>query len=894
MKMATPPPKVPLLRLQPPQDIFQRLADAEQHILELRSRIIGLTALNAELTQKLTHEVTETTALKALDARNDELQAQLTAANKEITGLQADLALAEKLEKRMMTKVATAEKVREETEISLLNSGPIGRAQVERVAALNARIEELEAQLSGRRPAQKLGTPPPRTPKIVAADKGRDGSDLIGSREDMQQQIRALTEELSSLRANLIAAEERVSIQTEAAQAAKQSLAEESGKRSALQEQVTALNIRLEEANANTSQQEPVPNNAAAKGGEEVAQLIAENKRLTSLLAEAERAVEEAAHLQDVLEAERESHALQDGILEDTLARQRRAEQTAAMAQEQLEQERSAAAAARERSRNATAGGLADREEKAAVKAQLAELQAEVASLRAAAKNAGQESEQRASELAGLRLQHSSLGSTHEATLKELDVVHSSHSNAAKRAEEALAELALVRDTQQALTKQAQQLASVHAQQAAQARAELEEVRRAAADSIRSSSVSTEQLRELQDLRDRVADADQERARWAAGTAAGSGDGTELEKLRLQLRHVEGELAAAGSTSAGFDVDLASVDDVIALKTQVANLMAEIESERHAAREVAALAAAKAEEVEELSEQLALAREMLGKQGVPVFTAPTSPSSQSSDGGSRPNSPPDIGTSQHNPGPHRLPPRFHGPQVEQLPRRSPRMVITPRQIEDRSEEIQSLKTELAGLRDELRTVRGQLASAVSASAAAEGRVRQLSSQVSVRDAALAKMREEHDAVVSSLKQVTAEAAQLRRNSVDQEVPGQELAALQAKYGAVAAKHEEALGKLAALQAAKEAAESVKASALAEAASHQQTARSHAIRSEEKQAEIEELRAEVRRGEARLRTLHRDMKAQQDKAELHSKFSTQYLTELEDLRSKHAALQDARL
>ncbi len=62
------------------------------------------------------------------------------------------------------------------------------------------------------------------------------------------------------------------------------------------------------------------------------------------------------------------------------------------------------------------------------------------------------------------------------------------------------------------------------------------------------------------------------------------------------------------------------------------------------------------------------------------------------------------------------------------------------------------------------------------------------------------------------------------------------------------------------------------------------------RSEEKQAEIEELRAEVRRGEARLRTLHRDMKAQQDKAELHSKFSTQYLTELEDLRSKHAALQ----
>lgn len=78
-------------------------------------------------------------------------------------------------------------------------------------------------------------------------------------------------------------------------------------------------------------------------------------------------------------------------------------------------------------------------------------------------------------------------------------------------------------------------------------------------------------------------------------------------------------------------------------------------------------------------------------------------------------------------------------------------------------------------------------------------------------------------------QVTAEAAQLRRNSVDQEVPGHELAALQAKYGAVAAKHEEALGKLAALQAAKEAAEAVKMSALSEAATHQQNARSHAIR-----------------------------------------------------------------
>jgi hypothetical protein len=70
---------------------------------------------------------------------------------------------------------------------------------------------------------------------------------------------------------------------------------------------------------------------------------------------------------------------------------------------------------------------------------------------------------------------------------------------------------------------QAQQLASVHAQQAAQAREELEEVRRAAADSIRSSGVTTGQLRELEHLRDRVAAADRERARWAAGSSAGSG-----------------------------------------------------------------------------------------------------------------------------------------------------------------------------------------------------------------------------------------------------------------------------------------------------------------------------------------------------------------------------------
>ena len=72
------------------------------------------------------------------------------------------------------------------------------------------------------------------------------------------------------------------------------------------------------------------------------------------------------------------------------------------------------------------------------------------------------------------------------------------------------------------------------------------------------------------------------------GKCCAAGGDTELERLRFQLRHVEGELAAARGAAAGVDVNLAHVDDVIALKTQVANLMAELESERHAAREVGA------------------------------------------------------------------------------------------------------------------------------------------------------------------------------------------------------------------------------------------------------------------------------------------------------------------
>lgn len=54
---------------------------------------------------------------------------------------------------------------------------------------------------------------------------------------------------------------------------------------------------------------------------------------------------------------------------------------------------------------------------------------------------------------------------------------------------------------------------------------------------------------------------------------------------------------------------------------------------------------------------------------------------------------------------------------------------------------------------QLRSVRGQLASSVSACAAAEGRSRQLSEQLKQREAALANMREDHEKVVSSFKQV---------------------------------------------------------------------------------------------------------------------------------------------
>ena len=180
-------------------DLLQRLGDAEALVTELRSRILGLTALNADLTRQLHAGADEAAALSAAEARSRELEAQLAAAAKEIPGLQvlwgrhplhaaiscafesptahlpetqqveeralpgippdamllhtqkpagffqggppnqpdaghatsqADLALAERVERRLMHRAADAEAAREDVEAVLARGGPTGRAQV--------------------------------------------------------------------------------------------------------------------------------------------------------------------------------------------------------------------------------------------------------------------------------------------------------------------------------------------------------------------------------------------------------------------------------------------------------------------------------------------------------------------------------------------------------------------------------------------------------------------------------------------------------------------------------------------------------------------------------------------------------------------------------------------
>ena len=69
--------------------------------------------------------------------------------------MQADVAMHERMEQRMMAKVRAAEQALLDGEFNILNSSPLGRAQVERFAALNARIQELES-MPGVIPAKVL------------------------------------------------------------------------------------------------------------------------------------------------------------------------------------------------------------------------------------------------------------------------------------------------------------------------------------------------------------------------------------------------------------------------------------------------------------------------------------------------------------------------------------------------------------------------------------------------------------------------------------------------------------------------------------------------------------------------------------------------------------------
>jgi len=127
-------------------------------------------------------------------------------------------------------------------------------------------------------------------PPTVRNEAPSEGSDVIGSRMDMQQQISVLKEELLCTRQKLSAAEQKVSLQTEAVmastdctgcatpnrsstqnfhflrlrtsfmsirwmQVAKETAAEELGKAAVLREQLVMLKIHLQEVQAASAQQ---------------------------------------------------------------------------------------------------------------------------------------------------------------------------------------------------------------------------------------------------------------------------------------------------------------------------------------------------------------------------------------------------------------------------------------------------------------------------------------------------------------------------------------------------------------------------------------------------------------------------------------------------------------
>ena len=120
---------------------------------------------------------------------------------------------------------------------------------------------------------------------------------------------------------------------------------------------------------------------------------------------------------------------------------------------------------------------------------------------------------------------------------------------------------------------QAQQSAAIHANHAQQARKELEEVRRRAVDSIRASSVSTEQLRELEDLRAQLQSRQQ------------SPSDPMEQKLQAQLRAAEAEIVKLHISAQGHALELSHVDETRDLKSRMADLSAEHESLRVAKAE---------------------------------------------------------------------------------------------------------------------------------------------------------------------------------------------------------------------------------------------------------------------------------------------------------------------
>ena len=98
-------------------------------------------------------------------------------------------------------------------------------------------------------------------------------------------------------------------------------------------------------------------------------------------------------------------------------------------------------------------------------------------------------------------------------------------------------------------------------------------VRRRAANSIRASSVSTGQLRELEDLRAQLHSRQQP-----------ASDQSEQD-LQVKLKAAEAEIVKLQMTAQGHALELNHVDEVREMKGRMADLSAELESLRVAKAE---------------------------------------------------------------------------------------------------------------------------------------------------------------------------------------------------------------------------------------------------------------------------------------------------------------------